>query len=151
MRYFLFSLFFILFLGLVIVYFNISQVDIQPQPTKSKPLKEKVEKLDVIQLLAQSKTKDLFPAKELYLRVDLNYIPKTKILYKTIIDNLNKYQVFGIEQILDLNHIRYSIIKTKNNLQLFINFDKKSQAKKIQLLFKNYNFNVQLKEVKIKG
>jgi hypothetical protein len=36
-------------------------------------------------------------------------------------------------------------------LKLFINFAKKREAEKVQKLFKNYNFNVTLKEVKIKG
>ena len=107
--------------------------------------------MDVIKVLADSKVKVVFPAKELYLKMDLNYVPKTTILYQTIINNLDKYKVFGIEQILELNKIRYSIIKSKNDLKLFINFDKKNQAIRIKRLFKNYNFNVQLKEVKIKG
>jgi hypothetical protein len=93
----------------------------------------------------------------LYLKVDLSYVSRTTILYQTIINKLNKYQIFGIEQILDLNHIKYSIIKSKNDLQLFINFDKKAQAVKIQKLFDKYGFNVKLKRVlrkekiKIKG
>ena len=151
MRYFFFFLFLILFFSLFLVYLNISDIDIKNNVTIPKEEVKKVEKQTVIELLANSDVKNLFPAKELYLRVDLNYIPKTKILYQTIINKLDKYKLFGIEQILRLNKIRYSIIKSQNDLKLFINFDKKSQAEKIKRLFKNYNFNVQLKEVKIKG
>ena len=99
--------------------------------------------------VATTKAENIFPARELYLKMDLNYIPKIKILYRTIIKDLDKYKVFGIEQILELNKIKYSIIKTTNNLQLFINFDKKSQAIKVQQMFEDYNFDVKLKEVKI--
>jgi len=151
MRYFFFFLFLILFFSLFLVYLNISDIDIKNNVTIPKEEVKKVEKQTVIELLANSDVKNLFPAKELYLRVDLNYIPKTKILYQTIINKLDKYKLFGIEQILRLNNVRYSIIKSKNDLKLFINFDKKSQAVKIKRLFKNYNFNVQLKELKIKG
>jgi len=151
MKYFFFSIFFLILVVLGIVYFNISSIDIEKpyQPISTKT--EKKEEKNIIKLLAENKIKTIFPAKELYLKIDLNYIPKTRYLYQTIIDNLDKYQIFGIEQILTLNNIKYSIIKSKKNLKLFINFDKKSQAIKIKRLFKNYNFNVKLQEVKIKG
>jgi hypothetical protein len=126
-------------------------VDIKPKQEIKTIQKPKKEENSIIKLLAKANKEDIFPAKELFLKVNLDKIPKTTILYQTIINNLNKYQLFGIEQILELNNIRYSIIKSKNDLKLFINFDKKSQANKIQKLFRNYNFNVKLKEVKIKG
>ena len=151
MRYFFFFFFFILTIGLVVVYINISSVDIKPKKEIKIVQKTKKEENNIIRLLAKANKEDIFPAKELFLKVNLDKIPKTTILYQTIINNLNKYQLFGIEQILELNNIRYSIIKSKNDLKLFINFDKKSQANKIQKLFRNYNFNVKLKEVKIKG
>jgi len=147
MKYFLFSIFFLIFTGLIIVYINISSVNIKE---KKEPLLKKVEKkeeITIVKLLANAKIKTIFPAKELYIKIDLNYIPKPKILYQTIIRKLDKYKLFGIEQILELNNIKYSIIKSENDLKLFINFDKKSQARKIKNLFKNYNFNVELKKV----
>jgi len=151
MKYFLFSVFFFILVGLLIVYIKISSVNVEKENIKQPITPIKKEEKTIIKLLANTEVKEVFPAKELYLKVDLNYVPKTKILYQTIINNLDKYKLFGIEQILSLNNIKYSIINSKNNLKLFINFDKKSQAKKIQTLFKSYDFKVKLKEVKIKG
>ena len=130
---------------------NISSVEIEKTQNIVEKNTELKEEKSIVKLLAENKIKTIFPAKELYLKIDLNYIPKTKYLYQTIIDKLDKYQIFGIEQVLTLNNIRYSIIKTKKSLKLFINFDKKSEALKIKKLFKNYNFDVKLQEVKIKG
>jgi hypothetical protein len=150
MKYFFFSVFFIVALGLVIVYIKISNYDIKSSETKPKIIKEQKEQNSIIKALNLNEKKIILPAKELYLRIDLNYSPEIVILYQTILNNLNKYTLFGIEQILKLNNIRYSIIKSKNDLKLFINFDKKSQANRIIKLFKSYNFNVKLKEIKIK-
>jgi hypothetical protein len=150
MKYFFFSVFFIVLISLVIVYIKISNFSINESETKPKIIKEKKEKSSIIKALNLNEKKIILPAKELYLRTDLNYSPKIVILYQTILNNLNKYTLFGIEQILRLNNIRYSIIKSKNDLKLFINFDKKSQAKRIIELFRSYNFNVKLKEIKIK-
>jgi len=151
MKYFFFSIFFLILVVLIIVYMNISSVEIEKTQNIVEKNTELKEEKSIVKLLAENKIKTIFPAKELYLKIDLNYIPKTKYLYQTIIDKLDKYQIFGIEQVLTLNNIRYSIIKTKKSLKLFINFDKKSEALKIKKLFKNYNFDVKLQEVKIKG
>jgi len=151
MKYFFFSIFFLILVVLIIVYINISSVEIEKTQNIVEKNTELKEEKSIVKLLAENKIKTIFPAKELYLKIDLNYIPKTKYLYQTIIDKLDKYQIFGIEQVLTLNNIRYSIIKTKKSLKLFINFDKKSEALKIKKLFKNYNFDVKLQEVKIKG
>jgi len=149
MKYIFFSIFFFLTIILIIVYIRISSVEIKEKPemVKNEKITERVN--SVIKVLATTNVVKGFPAKELYLRVDLNYVPKTRVLYQTILNKLNKYKLFGIEQILKLNNIRYSIIKSKNDLKLFINFDKKEQAEKIVKMFKNYNFNVKLKKLKI--
>jgi len=147
MKYIFFSIFFLIFMGLIITYINISSVNIKEKKEVSKPKIIKQEEENIVKLLANTKIKNIFPAKELYLKIDLTYIPKPKILYRVVFNKLNKYKLFGIEQILDLNNIKYSIIKSQNDLKLFINFDKKSQAIKIEQLFKNYNFNVKLQKV----
>jgi len=147
MKYIFFSIFFLIFTALTITYINISSVNIKEKKEIQKEKIEPKEEVSIIKLLADTKVKNIFPAKELYLKMDLNYIPKTKILYQVIIKQLDKYKLFGVIQILDLNNIKYSILKTSNNLKLFINFDKKSQAVKIKKLFKSYNFNIDLKKV----
>jgi len=149
MKYIFFSIFFFLTIALIVVYIRISSVEIKEKPEMVKNEKITEEINSVIKVLATTNVVKGFPAKELYLRVDLSYIPKTRILYQTILNKLNKYKLFGIEQILKLNNIRYSIIKSKNDLKLFINFDKKEQAEKIMKIFKSYNFNVKLKKLKI--
>jgi hypothetical protein len=147
MKYIFFSIFFLIFTGLIITYINISNVDIKEKKEVQTQKIEKPEENSIVKLLANTKVKNIFPAKELYLKMDLTYIPKPKILYQVIFTKLDKYKLFGIEQILNLNNIKYSIIKSQNNLKLFINFDKKSQAIQIKHLFKEYNFNIELKKV----
>jgi len=150
MKYFFFSIFFIVAGVFIIVYIKILNYNIDNSEIKPKIVKETKEENSIIKALSLNEKKIILPAKELYLRIDLNYKPKIVILYQTVLNKLNKYTLFGIEQILKLNNIRYSIIKSKNDLKLFINFDKKSQANKIIELFKSYNFNVKLKEIKLK-
>jgi len=153
MKYFFFSVFFVLLGVLIVTYLKISNFDIN-NSVKERPkiTKEQKEENSIIKALSFNTKKITLPAKELYLRIDLNYKPKIVILYQAVLNNLNKYALFGIEQILKLNNIKYSIIKSKNNLKLFINFDKKNQANRIIKLFKSYNFDVRLKKIKlIKG
>jgi len=147
MKYFFFSIFFLIFTGLIITYISISGVNIKEKKEITHKKIEYKEEKSIIKLLANTKAKNLFPAKELYLKITLNKQIKTKNLYKIVISHLDKYKLFGIEQILNLNNIKYSLIKSENNLKLFINFDKKSQAIQIQNLFRNYNLNVELKKL----
>jgi len=151
MKYFFFSVFLLIFFTLSIIYIRISSVSIQNNKREFEKLEKLEKKVTILELLAKKESNYLFPAKELFLKVSLNKKIVIRILYRTIINKLNKYQIFGIEQILTLNNIKYSIIKSKNDLQLFINFDKKSQAIKIQKLFNLYGFKVKLKKVTLKG
>jgi len=150
MKYFFFSVFFIIFIIFVVIYIKISNFPVSEKKEKIEVKQEKKSEKSILKALNLNKNRIILPAKELYLRVDLNYIPKTKttILYQMILKKLNKYTLFGVEQILKLNNIRYSIIKTKNNLQIFVNFAKKEKAKYVLELFKSYNFNVKLREIK---
>jgi hypothetical protein len=151
MRYLFLLLFISIVMGLGVTYYLVSDIDFKAEKEISPTNKIEKKREDIIKLLADSKKIDRFPAKELYFKVDLNYIPKTRILYQMVLNTLDRYQLFGVEQILKLNNLDYSIIRYENNLKLFINFAKKREAEKVQKLFKNYNFNVTLKEVKIKG
>jgi Fe2+ or Zn2+ uptake regulation protein len=150
MKYFLFSVFIILFIGLVVTYINISNFNIGNNIINKKDIKSSEKQINILKLLStNNKNYNIFPARELYVKINLNSTMKFTILYQAIFNNLNKYTVFGVEQILRLNNIRYSIIKSKKDFKLFINFDKKLQAKKIIDLFKNYKFYVKLKKIKI--
>jgi hypothetical protein len=149
MKYFFFSVFIIILSGLVITYIKVTNFHINNIEKPPVIKKEQKEENSIIKALNLNRKRVILPAKELYLRVDLNYKAKTVILYQTVLNKLNKYTLFGIEQILKLNDIKYSIIKSKQDLKLFINFDKKSQAKKILRLFRSYNFDVRLKEIKL--
>jgi len=134
---------------LIVVYIKVTNFHVNNVEKPPVIKKEQKEENSIIKALSLNGKRVILPAEELYLRVDLNYKPKTVILYQTVLNKLNKYTLFGIEQILKLNDIKYSIIKSKNDLKLFINFDKKSQAEKILRLFRSYNFDVKLKEIKL--
>ena len=81
MRYFFVFLFFVVAVGLVIVYFDVSDIKIEQVNTKVEKKSKSQEDVSIIKLLANSKKETIFPAKELYLKVDLNYVPKTKSFY----------------------------------------------------------------------
>ena len=135
---------------MIVTYLKISNFNTNKNIIeRPKITKEQKEENSIIKALSFNTKKVTLPARELYLRIDLNYKPKIVILYQAVLNNLNKYVLFGVEQILKLNNIKYSIIKSKNNLKLFINFDKKRQAQKIIRLFKSYNFDVKLKKIKL--
>ena len=68
----------------------------KPEMVKNEKITERVN--SVIKVLATTNVVKGFPAKELYLRVDLNYVPKTRVLYQTILNKLNKYKLFGIDE-----------------------------------------------------
>jgi len=150
MKYFLFLFFVIIFVVLSVVYVRVSEVELPNKTTHILKKEAKTEQKNILVLLSKNIDIKTFPAQELYMKIDLNKIPVIKILYRVVFEKLNKYQFFGVRQILELNNIKYSFVKSKNDLKLFINFDKKSQANKIIELFKSYNFNVRLKEIKLK-
>ncbi len=151
MKYFLFFVFVIIFVVLSVVYVRVSEVELPNKTTHILKKEAKTEQKNILVLLSKNIDIKTFPAQELYMKIDLNKIPVIKILYRVIFEKLNKYQFFGVRQILELNNIKYSFVKSKNDLKLFINFDKKSQAVKIKRFFKDYNLNVRLKRIQIKG
>jgi ribosomal protein L7Ae-like RNA K-turn-binding protein len=151
MKYFLFLFFVIIFVVLSVVYVRVSEVELPNKTTHILKKEAKTEQKNILVLLSKNIDIKTFPAQELYMKIDLNKIPVIKILYRVVFEKLNKYQFFGVRQILELNNIKYSFVKSKNDLKLFINFDKKSQAVKIKRFFKDYNLNVRLKRIQIKG
>jgi hypothetical protein len=152
MKYFFFSIFLIIVAGLVFFYIQISNFNLNNNETPFTIHKEKQEKNSIIKALSLNKNRILLPAKELYLKIDFHngFGSNPSVLYRTLLNNLNEYTLFGVEQILKLNNIKYSIIKSKNDLKLFINFNRKSQADKIINLFKKYNFDVKLQKINLK-
>ena len=130
---------------------RVSEVELPNKTTHILKKEAKTEQKNILVLLSKNIDIKTFPAQELYMKIDLNKIPVIKILYRVVFEKLNKYQFFGVRQILELNNIKYSFVKSKNDLKLFINFDKKSQAVKIKRFFKDYNLNVRLKRIQIKG
>ncbi len=134
------------------VYFKISFMSVQSTHKETPLTKNSIKEEKILKVLSSAtKAEDELPTTVLYYSVNLNFSIPVNIVYKTIINNLNKYQLFGIEQILKLNKIRYSIIKSTNGKKLFMNFATKNDADRIVSLMKRYNINIKMKKIFIKG
>jgi hypothetical protein len=73
MKYFFFSVFFIIGISLVIIYIKISNYEMDNNELKSNQIiKSQKEEKSIIKALNLKENKIILPAKELYLRVDLN-------------------------------------------------------------------------------
>jgi hypothetical protein len=134
------------------IYIKVSFMDVEVE-TKETILKEtSIKEEKILKALASAEpSEDELPVRELYYSVNLNFVTPVNIVYKTIINDLDKYQLFGIEQILKLNKIKYSIIKSNKNKKLFMNFHTKSSADRVVNLMKRYNINIKMEKIFIKG
>jgi uncharacterized protein YlaN (UPF0358 family) len=134
------------------VYFKVSFMDVEVIHKETPLTQDTIKEEKILKALSSTqKAEDELPTKELYYSVNLNFLTPVNIVYKTIIDDLDKYQLFGIEQILKLNKIRYSIIKSKKGKKLFMNFSTKSSANRVVALMKRYNINIKMEKIFIKG
>jgi len=152
MKYVLSVIFFIILFIFMFVYFKVSFMDVEIPNKETPSKKDTIKEERILKALSSTQaSKNSLPTKELYYSVNLNFSTPVNIVYKAIIDDLDKYQLFGVEQILKLNKIRYSIINSSRGKQLFMNFTTKSGADRVVSLLKRYNINIKTKKIFIKG
>lgn len=151
MKYFLSFLFFAVIGTLAFFYINV--VTPKPAPTQinQKKQENEIKEIKLLNLLADAKVEKVhFPTRELYYKAGFTKIEEKK-LYKITINNVDKYKLFGIEQVLMINKIKYSIIRNNDNFQVFAHFSNRTNATQIKQLFKKYDINVQIEKIIVKG
>ena len=142
MKYFIFSLTFLIFLVLVFIYINISKpIEI----TKQEKENNKNNSFTKFEIL-KPKLKYSFPVRILYMKIDFQKF-KYIIIYKVVLKNFDKFAFFNIKTILDSNNIHYSLFKRKKG-EIYIFFKNLSEANSVINLFKEYNFNIKIQKIK---
>ena len=142
MKYFIFSLTFLIFLSLIFIYINISKpIELQKQENS----KEKNISFDTLNVL-KPKIEYSFPARILYMKFDFRKF-KYVVIYKVILKNFDKFAFFNIKEILDSKNIHYSVFRKKRG-EIYIFFRNLSEANSVINLFKEYNFNIKIQKIK---
>ena len=142
MRYVFAILSFLIFLGLVFFYFEISKPQVE---VKHNNIKETINKEDNFFKIKKVNIASL-PVRVLYMKIDFKK-QKYEIIYKITLDGVDKFALFNIKTILESRNIVYSMIKGKNS-KIYIFFKNLSQANDILNLFKEYNFNIKIEKLK---
>jgi len=142
MKYFIFSLTFLIFLSLIFIYINISKpIELQKQENR----KEKNISFNTLKIL-KPKIEYSFPARILYMKFDFKNF-RYVVIYKVVLKNFDKFAFFNIKTILDSKNIHYSLFKKKKG-EIYIFFRNLSEANSVINLFKEYNFNIKIQKIK---
>jgi len=142
MKYFIFSLTFLVFLVLVFIYINISKpIELQ----KQENVKEKNISFNTLKIL-KPKIEYSFPARILYMKFDFRNF-RYVVIYKVVLKSFDKFAFFNIKTILDSKNIHYSLLKAKRG-EIYIFFRNLSEANSVINLFKEYNFNIKIQKIR---
>jgi len=143
MKYLFSFLSFLILIGLIFFYLQISKpVEINANTTKIKQSSQAkknffhIKKVDIAKL----------PVKVLYMKIDF-YKYKYRVIYKVSINNVDRYALFNIKTILNSFNTTYSLIKTKKT-EIYIFFKNLKEANSVLSLFKEYNFNIKIEKIK---
>ena len=99
---------------------------------------------------SQREQTDYSPAAERFVmrfEVDTSVLrPKSKY-YQLSIDKNNIYSMFALKQILNSYKVKYSLTRTSEVLDIFLDTDKQSLLESIVKNLKQYDINAKFKEV----
>ena len=99
---------------------------------------------------SQSEPKDYSPAAERFamrFEVDTSmFRPKSKY-YQLSIDKNSIYSMFALKQILNSYKVKYSLTRTSEALDIFLETDKQALLEDIVKNLKQYDINAKFKEV----
>ncbi len=143
MKYIISFLSFLLIVGIIFFYLQISKPEVISK--QSKLISKKTILSQNIFKINKPKIYNL-PVRVLYMKIGFNKF-KYEIIYKVVINNLDKYAFFNIKTILDNENIAYSLIKAKKT-EIYIFFKNLEQANSVLNLFKEYNFNIKIEKIK---
>jgi len=141
MKYIIYFLSFLLFIGLVFFYLQISKPTENYVNSSIKKLEKKSKNIFKINVNSIS-----LPVRILYMKIDFKKY-RYEIIYKVIVENVDKYALFNIKEILNSYKIVYSMIKEKNT-KIYIFFKNLEEANRVLNLFKEYNFNIKIEKLK---
>ena len=143
MKYIISFLSFLLIIGIIFFYLQISKPEVIMKHNKlinkKTILPQKIFKIN------NPKIYNL-PVRVLYMKIGFNKF-KYKIIYKVIINKVDKFAFFNIKTILDNENISYSLIRAKKT-EIYIFFKNLNEANSVINLFKEYNFNIKIQKLK---
>ncbi|WP_337207536.1 hypothetical protein [Campylobacter molothri] len=100
--------------------------------------------------LAKWPSKDFTPAAEqfnLYVDVDTSDLKEKSKYYQLIIDKNDIYSVFCLKQTLKSFDVKYFLLKSSDNPEIFLDTDNKELIDEIIKELKKYKINTQAKEI----
>jgi hypothetical protein len=111
---------------------------------KLKPLMlEKEPEIGLFQ--NRQKPKNLYPTSEVMFSWDL--VPsgnKKEYLYKLHMEDLNKYQFFCLEQVLDHHHLKRTMEKNRNNYDVYLDLHNRAAANALAAELREYDIKSQI-------
>lgn len=159
-RYIFFSVLFVFFVALVAVVFYVFFATQTDKVPISKSIFDDND-TELAEPVAQNskawqdrflsiKTKNYSPAVEnfsMVFDVDTTALqPKSKF-YQLIIDKNDIYSVFCLKQTLNSFDVKYSLTRSKDEAEIFLDTDNKLILEAIQKALTVYNINTQVKEI----
>jgi len=150
------SVFFIvLFFGVIgILYFIFNYTDDKIEETKeyfSPAVKtQKIVKLDkswIDNLEKSKKSRYGYPVNELFMHIDLQKNTQSKIkFYKLVIQNIDRYSLFCIMQILQNFNLPFEVVKQKFAPTIYLGGNSDEKLKKIKEKLKEYDIDSKIIE-----
>lgn len=99
----------------------------------------------------QSKKGFEYPVTELQIKLDLLQQLKDQTVYRVVIDDLDEYKFFCINQVLKAKDIKYSYFRSKGYIKLIVTAKDEEYLKSVLLQLKEYNINYKIEQTLIKG
>lgn len=106
--------------------------------------------LDWQDKLANLKTKDYAPATEYFSMVFTpdrsTFVPKSKY-YQLLVDKNDIYSLFCLKQTLNFFEVKYSLIHTGEETEIFLDTDNKTLLEDIKKRLLVYDIHTEIKEI----
>lgn len=132
------------------LFYNVSKEEpierLEPLSLQSRLKEQKPQAFWLNHFAKREKKGYYLPVEEVYLKVDLTKKIDPRKPYRLIVEDLDPYQVFCLNQELKRHKLRYFFQKTKNETKLLV-YSK--DLKKLNGLVKTLkNYQIDVKEVK---
>lgn len=132
----------------IFLLYNINSDDdigkLEPLTYKSQLKKQKAEALWLNHLISSKKKDYRFPIDEIYIKVDLVKKRYNLQPYKLIVDKLDPYQIFCLNQELKRNKVKYFFKKEKNETQLLVFSNDKKRLDSLVKVLKRYQIDAKI-------
>lgn len=98
-----------------------------------------------------NKAEYTYPATELQIKLDLISKMSDEKLYRVVIDQIDSYKFFCLNQVLKSNNIKFSYYKTKGFVKLVITTDDKKYMLGVLEQLKDYGITYKVEETIKRG